>query len=353
MTNLDTSHSTSPAARQRGLSLVELMISMAIGLLLLAGITSLIVSQSASRDELEKSSRQIENGRYAMQLLKDDIELAGYYGDFSPASGVAVTVPTNPCGITLSDWNANTPTVPVGIFGYAPAAANPTPCTQVTNYQPNTAVLVIERASTLAVSAVPAPTNGATYLQVSRCPLDTPQTFVIGTSGYTMQKTDCAAGVAGTPADLRQFYVNLYYISSCDICSPTPDNIPTLKLVQNGAAPIPLVEGIENMQFDYGIDTDTDGYPNIYTTTPTSWPDVVAVRVNLLARNNDSTMNYQDTKTYCLSGNTANCVAPGALPGVMPSPATALVGPINDQYKRHLYSNLIRAINPSQRRAMQ
>ncbi|MGH8846537.1 MAG: PilW family protein, partial [Polaromonas sp.] len=58
---------------QRGMTLVEWMVSITIGLVLLAGLTALIARQSSTQAELEKSSRQIENGRYAMQLLNEDI----------------------------------------------------------------------------------------------------------------------------------------------------------------------------------------------------------------------------------------------------------------------------------------
>jgi type IV pilus assembly protein PilW len=51
----------------------------------------------------------------------------------------------------------------------------------------------------------------------------------------------------------------------------------------------------------------------------------------LLARNNDITAGYQDTKTYNLGG-------------------AGTVGPLNDSYKRHAYNELVRVINPSGRR---
>ncbi|ADE12392.1 PilW family protein [Sideroxydans lithotrophicus] len=321
---------------QGGLSLIELMISLTIGLVLLTGITTLIVQQSSTRSELEKASREIENGRYAVQLLHDDIQLAGFYGEYSPASGVAYTVPADPCnvnpGSTNSGWDA-TPKVPVPVYGYAGAAADPTTATTcgLTNYKPNTAILVVRRTATAAVSVATA-AAGTTYLQVSECNTSaTP--FVLGTGGFSLQQKDCA-----TPADLRQYLVDVYYISSCDVCGT--DTIPTLKMVQSGpaAAPVitPLVEGIENMQFDYGIDNTGDGAPDTYTATPaaTDWQNVMAVQVNLLARNNDPTVGYQDTKTYSLS----------AVSGV------SSVGPFNDSFKRHAYSELVRAINPSGRR---
>lgn len=324
--------------RQGGLSLVELMISLTIGLLLLAGITSLIVQQSSSRDELEKSSRQIENGRYAMQLLHDDIQLAGFYGEYTPPSGTTYTVPTDPCALTTSSGWATTPTVPVAIYGYQGAATNPVASTcGVTNYKANTAILVVRRTSTATIAASAAAAN-ANYLQVSQCSTaSTP--FVFGTSasntsggGFALLQKDCL-----TAAQLREYWVDVYYISTCDVCTPS-DGIPTLKMVRAGptASPVltPLVEGIENMQFDYGLDSTSpvDGSPDSYTNEPvsTDWVNVVAVRVNLLARNNETSMGYTDSKTYNLG--MAGTVAPGG------------------SYKRHAYTEVTRAINPSGRR---
>ena len=335
--------------RQTGLSLVELMISLTISLVLLAGVTTLIVQQSGSRDELEKASRAIENGRYAMQLLHDDIQLAGFYGEYSPASGVAYTVPADPCNVAVGSANsgwATTPTVPVPIFGYAGAATDPTTATTcgLSNYQPNTEILVIRRTATATIAAAAA-VAGTTYLQVNRC--GTVGTlFAMGTGGFTLQQKDCS-----TLAPLSKYIVRVYYISSCSVCGT--DTIPTLKMVElvDGAKTIiPLVEGIENMQFDYGVDTSSDGSPDTYTTAPAAadWANVMAVRVNLLARNIDTTTGYSDTKTYCLSGSppfNANGISTSCNTG-----GAMLFGPFNNAYKRHAYTELVRAINPSGRR---
>lgn len=66
---------------QKGLSLIELMIGMAIGLVLVAGLTTLFSNSSGATNELEKSIRQFENGRYAVDLLNEDIRHAGFYGE--------------------------------------------------------------------------------------------------------------------------------------------------------------------------------------------------------------------------------------------------------------------------------
>lgn len=317
--------------RQYGLSLVELMISLTIGLFLLAGITTLIVYQSNARTEMEKSSQQIENGRYAIQILHDDIEHAGFFGHYSPPSSTAYTTP-DPCLTDTTGWDSATPTVPVPIYGYAGSDATPG-C--LTNRMAGTAILAIRRTSTDTLPAASA-VAGTTYFQVSRCSTSTAP-FVVGTSGFSMQEKDCAMA-----ATLRKYIVRIYYISTCDVCSPS-DNIPTLKVMEfvDGVQTImPLVEGIENMQFDYGIDTTAggDGYPDSYTQTPAAadWQNVMAVRVNLLARNTETTGTYTDTRSYHLSG-------------ISSVPA---VGAANDHYKRHVFSQVVRAVNPSSRREL-
>ncbi len=333
MNAIATSSQLALPRRISGLSLVELMISLTIGLLLLLGITTLIVQQSSTRGEMEKSSRQIENGRYAMQILRDDIQLAGYYGEYSPRPGVATAIPDNPCDTATATatnlgWNPATPAVPVAIFGYPGGSIDPTPTTCLTNYKLNTAVLIVRRTET-AITTLAA-IDGSNYLQVSLCQTDaTPFALATAPGNFTLTTRTCNPAV---PSALRKYVVRLYYLSTCSVCAPS-DGIPTLKMVENGIA-TPLVEGIENMQFDYGIDDigPPDGSPDRYTATPTAtdWPNVMTVRVNLLARNNDRTTGHTDTKSYTL--------------GSVAVPAA------NDPYKRHAYSALVRVINPSGRR---
>ena len=337
-------------ARQTGLSLVELMISLAIGLLLLLGISTLVVQQNTSRTEMEKSSRQIENGRYAMQLLHNDIQMAGFYGEYSPPASTV----TNPFTMTMPDpcvtvgtlgWNntqANR-SVPVPIFGYPGAGVDPTGC--LDNYQPNTAVLVLRRVSANSIAAASA-VAGTTFLQVSKCSAETTLTpFVLGTVGFTLRQGNCM-GAAPTLANLWPYIVRIYYVSSCSMCGS--DTIPTLKMLEfvgGTQSLVALVEGIENMQFEYGIDNvsglpppgcavgDRDGVPDIYTSAPNAaqWQDVMTARVHLLARNDATTAGHTDDKSYNL-GPAASAVSPGG------------------SFKRHVYSQLVRAVNSSGRR---
>lgn len=311
--------------RQAGLSLVELMVSIAIGMFLLLGLATLLVQQSGTSAELEKSSRQIENGRYAMQLLHDDIQLAGYYGDYSPpATGVTYTTP-DPCDLSGSGWDDEPLMIPLPIVGYTGTDAAPA-C--VTNRLSGTGILVVRRTATTTVAAGAA-VAGTPYIQVARCDKEA-RPFVMASAVAAFNNLHTKACTAGALAPVRKYMVRIYYLSSCDVCGT--DNIPTLKMdeiVDGVRTTYPQVEGIENMQFEYGIDNTLDGAPDTYLSAPAAaqWQDVVAVRVNLLARNLDPTPGYVDTKIYITSA-----VAPG--------------GP----YKRHAFSELTRVVNVSGRR---
>src|SRR3990172_3522599 len=92
------------ASFQRGLSLIELMISITIGLLILVSLSSLFINQSKARAELDKSNRMIDNGRYALQLLSNNLRMAGFFDRYSPSgtpTGASLPVPCD-TGIMLS-----------------------------------------------------------------------------------------------------------------------------------------------------------------------------------------------------------------------------------------------------------
>lgn len=337
-----------------GFTLVELMISIAIGMFLMLGLSTLLINSSATRTELEKSSRQIENGRYAMQIMSDDIRLAGYYGEYSFPSSIASTTP-DPCATAVANlgWNSATPTIATPIYGYTGSASEPS-C--VTDRKSGTGILVVRRAQTVSIPAISAAAN-TPYLQVSLCDTETTP-FVLATTGFTLKKKDCS-----TTAVLRKYIVHIYYISTCNACGS--DNIPTLKRVEiegGASSVVPLVEGIDDMQFDYGVDylpaePSQDGSPDCYISNPSvtdatvaplsseiascpggnwavaaaNWANVTTVRLNVLAQNTETTGGYNNDRTYDLG-------------------LAGTVGPFNDAYKRHVYTGLVRVVNTSGRR---
>ena len=359
-------HPAGNLRHQRGMTLVEWMVSMTIGLILLAGLTALIAQQSSTQAELEKSSRQIENGRYAMQLLSEDIQLAGYYGEFSNVADLAVpgALP-DPCLKTAAGIE---PAMPFQVQGYdSPATTSLLlACINSNDHVPGTDILVVRRVSsadsdTVTPAVAASAAGGQIYLQsgLTASGLEFIKKLATGatTSQFTLLKKD-----GTTLAPLRKFLVHIYFVSPCSMpsganCSNAADGgkpIPTLKMLELSAAgntttmiTTPLVEGIENMQIDYGIDTTGDGSPDgqfVATTAAVAdWANLVALRVHLLARSTEPSAGYVDPKTYSMGFNST-----GALQTVTPS--TDSYGNNVQPYKRRLFSQLIRVVNPSSRR---
>jgi type IV pilus assembly protein PilW len=336
----------SPLSRQRGVSLVELMVSITLGLMILSGVLIVFVNTSTARNEVERMSRQIENGRYASEILTQDLRLAGFYGELDagslPAPGA---LPADPCSLSVANWNA---WIPVHLQGYDNGAGFASANCALANLKPNTDVLVVRRARTCfaGVGDCDAVVNGKPYVQVSLCASQVTEhkLGLEGTAGlFDRQKKDCSAA---NPAGKREYMVRIYFVATDNGAG---QNIPTLmrlELTGAGWTTVPLVEGIEEFQLQYGLDADGDGAPDVYVADPSaypvaaptpvkSWMDVVTVQFHLLARNLEASPNYVDTKTYYLGKDAAGA-------DIQVTPGLA--------FRRHVYSGLVRVANPAGRR---
>lgn len=345
---------------QRGLTLIELMISMVIGLFLVAGLAVLIASQSGARAEVDKAGRLIENGRYAIQSLTQDIQLAGYWGELTTLPAVPGTLP-DPCALTASAVQA---AMAISIQAYNAPVTSPLTC--LTNHKPGTDILVIRRADTdidsIKVSDVVDITKltaGQMYLQTGLNPAGLAFTSVLQSSvpasdatTFNLNRTIRPAGATvdtTTRANIRKVLVQIYYISQCSVpigtsCTGADGGspIPTLKRLDLSAGPAftntSIAEGIENFQVDYGVDADNNGTPDGADVSGAAlqvadWPNVMTVRLHLLARSLETTPGHSDTKTYTL-GTAGTTTA------------------TNDQYKRHVFVQTVRLVNPSGRRQL-
>ncbi|WP_081741375.1 PilW family protein [Tolumonas lignilytica] len=356
---------------QGGYTIIELMIAVTLGLLLLAGLTTVFVQNNQSSNEIERANQQAENGRYAMQLLTYDLSNAGYLVEFNPTALTTPTAKPDPCLTAVSDLKS---ALPLSIQGYDSDNAASTPTCISSDLRLGTDILVVRRASNCAVgdTGCDAVVSGAPYFQASTCGSATELSssnianyyaLDTNTANLTLHKKDCnPPTVTGTVAPYHQYLTHIYFIANND---KTGDGIPTLKRAELGSSGftiVPLVEGIENLQIEYGIDgINTDGTvaatktgsPAMFTADPDSlhscnaassptctfyWRNTVATKIYLLARNLTTTAGYSDNKTYYLGlkadGTTANTVSSSSDAVAYPS-----------AYKRHVYTSVVRLNN--------
>jgi type IV pilus assembly protein PilW len=317
--------------RQAGLTLIELMIALTLSLLISVALGTLVVNMSRANTELDRSSRQIENGRYAIDLLAEDIRVAGYYGDLRVSA--AVYTEPNPCNVALSGfgWAAVPITVPVPIEGRTGTGDVPA-C--VVDHVANTDILVLRRLNTAPIAAAAATAANA-YVQTSHCALDPyspPLILSDNPADLTLMTRACSA-----PNVVRRYLNRIYFVAPCSDCGR--DTIPTLKRLEpvGGAMQeTALAEGIQEIQYEYGFDLDGNGTPDDFRTArdgvagslTNNWTNVMAVRIWLMSRSTEITRGYTDTKVYSLGPHGSR-------------------GPFNDGFKRRVYTTLVRLNNPA------
>jgi type IV pilus assembly protein PilW len=347
MTPLMPTRTRVPAFLQRGFTMVELMVGITIGLIVLAVATGVFVTVSSNRHDTERVGRQIENGRYAVQLLADDIANAGYFGEFDPRPVGAPGAKPDPCSVNVADMKAH---LMMHVQGYGPTAVKPS-C--ISDVRADTSVIAIRRVATCVAGEAncDAITAGDIYFQSTLCnaeladPVLANRYAVEAAPGtFSLTKRSCA-----TAASLRRYEMHIYFVANNNNAG---DGIPTLKRAElsNGAFTIvPLVEGIENLQFEYGLDTDGNSSPNALTSDPgtyggcaadpcyiANWVNVVTARVHVLSRTTEPSPRHTDVKTFNLG---------------LQADGTPLVIPAaNDKLKRHAYSETVRMNNPAGRR---
>ena len=380
-------------AIQSGFSLIELMVAITIGLIITAALGALFLGINRTNQEMAKANSQIENGRFAMQLLQSDIVHAGFWGDYVPQfdnlsypdapADVPAVVP-NPCLAFSTPWTAAHATTLIGLpiqsYETTPPTGSGCLTNLATNKKAKTDLLVLRYAETCVPGETncEADTTGALYFQASQCELENASPYVFATSAFTRHKRDCVGtGVpqalpitAGRIAEKRKFISNIYYIR--DYAKTIGDNIPTLMISQfelvGGVlahqTAVPLIEGIEGFRVELGIDNLSDSGAAVDYTAAVNWADptnlisptnrgdgvpdtfircldatpctaaqlanVVAVKIYVIARAETLSPGYINSKTYAL-GNTT-------------------LGPFNDGFKRHVFSTTVRVNNVSGRR---
>jgi type IV pilus assembly protein PilW len=356
---------------QSGFSLLELMVSITIGVILMTGMVAMFNSSGEARRELEKTGTLIENGRYAINLLYDDVHHAGFYGQFYDL-GDAPAVAADPCEVANLAQLKTDIALPIQGFRAATLAAQAgivaaSTCDEkgvlpASNFVAGSDILVIRRADTAVFTG--APTANVVYAQANARDLN----LLIGDASANVPTTtadnDGTASLprypsktVATPADTRKYHVHVYFIAPCSYgsgakgtCTADDDGVPTLKRleldVDGGVTAmkiVALVEGIELMKVEYGLDTIPatvnlttgligDGMPDSYVATPslTQWPGVASVRIFLLTRSTQATQDYRDTKQYDLGG--------------------VLAGPFGDKFRRRVYSTEVLPVNMAGRR---
>ncbi|MNZ64753.1 hypothetical protein D3C78_829270 [compost metagenome] len=209
------------------------------------------------------------------------------------------------------------------------------------NYKGRNDYIAIRRSSTCAVGTPGCDDfrSNHFHMQVAACRDATGSitSHAVGDIVLARASADMTAlsrTCASIKAPIYRYLSRVYYVRNDDVLVRSELQDPA---VSPRYQKTPMVEGIERLHFEYGLDNTGDGVADEYVgsvaaTDPEweSWSDVVVVRISLLARALEVTPGYVDTNTYTFPG------------GVTYTP--------NDGFKRQLYSAVVRVNSVSGRR---
>ena len=286
------------APLQQGLSLIEVMISMAIGSVVILGVLSLFNANTETYNALQAQTRLQEGASFGLNVIARDLQRAGYRGCYSRGD-VYLTVATVPAAFDIrfglsvhngggnDEGNAAWTTSSTGIPPAVSAATGTDIITlrfvendeaylsaALVTGQESVAVTVVGDASSNLSSnitvndlALISDCEKATLFKVTGASLDDAETTLTLGHAVSAASGNIVAGLAetgtfGTDAVVASIVSKTYFIKQG--ASGTVGKGGYSLYQYDGTSSAELVEGVEDLQILLGIDTDSDGVPNQY-----------------------------------------------------------------------------------------
>ncbi len=322
-----------------GFTLIELMIAMTIGLFILGAVSAVAINSGRNARANDRTSELQTNGRYALDVMRRDIQHAGnsgllpgavlqqsassVYPVFTITNGVAVA---GAAAGTVADCSSGFALqLQQSIYGVDNTTPNPYTATCIPSNVSGTDILVVRYGDMSNEATVATATPGVSALTLGSKDIYFRSSYA---QGMLFQNGTTTPTVVGTgPMEDQLLRTFVYYISPNTVASPA-DGIPSLWRVNltNGAMTPELVaSGIENLQVRYGFVDANNNTQYFDANNVTNWANVQSVRVWLLARNSKNEVNeaYVNAGPYVM-GN-VSFVPPAS----------------SQQYRRQLYTTTI------------
>ncbi len=341
--------------KQRGLSLVELMIAITLGLILMSGVIKVFLNSKATYSTQQALSRIQETGRLAIEFVSRDIRMAGYNGCGSRSQGgVAVTnTLNNPTSFVWDFSNAirGYTSAPSGVtalptaHGLTPApyyVASPATTTDIISIRGarggGVQITQNNNSAQVFVAQVGAPvSNGcgttdrisglcqddivmvtdctkARVFQITNLTANgaTEVNVVHASSGSPGNALSSWGGNSAPPSEIFQTGAELLSATSITyfIATGTSGRRSLFQNVNNVNSE--LLEGVEDMSVTYGEDTnvgDPDYVPDVYRSAASvvNWGRINSVRVEFLIASVEDRV-VSDKQVYSFKG--ASVTAP-------------------------------------------
>jgi type IV pilus assembly protein PilW len=314
-----------PAMRQRqvGISAIELMIAMLLGLVLIGGAISIFLASKRSYTEVEQVSALTENAQFAQRLLNNALMHAGFFGEV-PFNLIGV-YPDGPPKVVTGDCTGDAAAYDLqNYLSAAVADADGDALGCITDAVPGSHVLVLKSVSPTPFTDGPRGNPDPDAGEDGDGTIDTPtelsetHTYIMtnDTLGYLFDGAKPPSIQTGdeVPRGVAWAYqYEVFYVRE----GATPNAAPQLSrrvIIPTGGGGMvldteDLVEGVEDMRLRFGLASaaSLNGDVDTYTTIGAiagNWSRVESVEISILVRSANEDPNYTNPKSYSMAGAT-------------------------------------------------
>ncbi len=275
---------------QSGLSLIEIMIAMTLGSLLMLSIYKVFDLNQRSAQLLVDLNDREDNAQIALSVLADAIRMSGHWGGARASRVAVLNGAVSAPGACDTSWLFDAETPRFGWEGQASITQVknfPERCLKQSDYSPRSDLLVVRYADSRAYFDDQTLMNKRyrRHFFVRSQAGDTAMIFQGKDAQTVINKMPQKAGLS-TMAFVNQ----LYFIKPCQrktaACLSNESVLTRLTLKGGRYIQEPLVEGIEQLQFEFGEDNNRDNKVDRYVVASavSDWQRVRSVRIFLLAR---------------------------------------------------------------------
>ncbi len=311
--------------QQAGLTLVELMVAMLLGLFIAGGSLGLFVTNKAVYTDTGRNTELQDNARFAQQYLTDDIRHSFLFGgatrDTTSIRNALASANASIAGYCTEDSENPRPmagafSLGSAVYGTSAVSGEAIRCiadaAQVSGLPSD--VLIIKMVDREPLDTKTALTPGSVYLTANTIAGDL-RLFSDSSTAMPVVSKNCKGLTDCYPYGLYwRFLYHVYYIRDANPLDDQPPTLSrkTLQWTSETGMTLEvedLVEGVEAMRVQFGVrkdeESDTDTILHFYSAA--NVPDIEwenqrfeAVRVALLLRSLHPDRSYSDTSTYVL-----------------------------------------------------
>jgi len=331
--------------KQQGMTLTELMVAVTIGLIVSAAVAGLFLQTTASNNQNDEITYLQDNGRYALKLIADDLEMSNFWAGLPASNRTRIGFENtsvaqnsgNPTIVDTIDGDVNTlcgngaattnadenwhysVTQPIEILIATSGADAITAYPCVNNDDDKVSiidgvdVLMVKRTKGLEESSNQ--TNGRPYIRGNRT-VATLHKYVSGSTSAP------PSGYFDWQYLNHIYYIARRYNNTPGDCPSCPPLLVRQALKEPGITPHTsdpaaddpefytevIAEGIEQFHIMFGIDTDGNAEVDTFTSTPTNAQllNTVVAKIYVLARGQSEVMGYTNKKKYTLGDRIVN-----------------------------------------------